>query len=133
MGNDDLKHLAYLQEQIEKLVAGLGHDLGRGAERRASLDDEIASDRAERRRLRRIELARHRYATRKHVADIVTVSEQAIVDAMRLVWERMKTIVEPSSAVPIAALLEGKLDPKGLRIGIIISGGNVDLDRLPWQ
>jgi threonine dehydratase len=69
---------------------------------------------------------------REHVADIVTVSEQAIVDAMRLVWVRMKIVIEPSSAVPLAALLEGKFDPKGLRIGVIISGGNVDLDHLPW-
>jgi threonine dehydratase len=63
----------------------------------------------------------------------VTVSEQGIVDAMRLVWERMKIIIEPSSAVPVAALFEDKLDAQGQRIGIILSGGNVDLDRLPWM
>jgi threonine dehydratase len=68
----------------------------------------------------------------EYVADIVTVSEKSIVDAMRLVWERMKIVIEPSSAVPLAALIEGKFDPKGLRIGVIISGGNVDLDHLPW-
>ncbi len=69
---------------------------------------------------------------RQHVTGIVTVSEQAIIDAMRTVWERMKIIIEPSSAVPVAALLEKKLDTKGQRIGVIISGGNVDLAKLPW-
>ena len=69
---------------------------------------------------------------REHVTDIVTVSERGIVDAMRLVWERIKIVVEPSAAVPVAALFEGKFDPRGLRIGIILSGGNVDLDHLPW-
>ncbi|MCP4590172.1 MAG: pyridoxal-phosphate dependent enzyme, partial [bacterium] len=57
---------------------------------------------------------------REHVADIVTVSERGIIDAMRLVWERMKVIAEPSSAVPVAALFE-TFDPQGLRIGVIIS------------
>lgn len=70
---------------------------------------------------------------REHVSRIVTVSEAGIIDAMRLIWERMKLIIEPSSAVPVAALREGHFDPQGLRIGIIISGGNVDLTRLPWQ
>ena len=64
---------------------------------------------------------------------IVTVTEEAIVDAMRLVWERMKIVIEPSAAVPVAALLEEKLEVRGLRLGIILSGGNVDLERLPWQ
>ena len=68
----------------------------------------------------------------KHVREIVTVSEASIVDAMRFVWERMKLVVEPSAAVPVAALLEGKIDAQGKRIGIVLSGGNVDLDRLPW-
>ncbi|WP_380873722.1 serine/threonine dehydratase [Sphingomonas sp. DBB INV C78] len=65
--------------------------------------------------------------------DFVTVSEAAIVDAMRLVWEVMKIVIEPSAAVPVAALLEGKVDLKDARVGVILSGGNVDLDRLPWQ
>lgn len=69
----------------------------------------------------------------RHVTDIVTVAEQAIVDAMRLIWEVMKLIVEPSGAVPYAAVLEGKLDVRRKRIGLILSGGNLDLDRLPWQ
>lgn len=66
------------------------------------------------------------------VDDIVTVSEEAIVEAMRMIWERMKIIIEPSSAVPVAALLENKIQPKGQKIGIILSGGNVDLGKLPF-
>lgn len=68
----------------------------------------------------------------KHVEQIVTVSEENIVKAMRLVWERMKIIIEPSSAVPLGALFENKVDLKGKRIGIIFTGGNVDLGKLPW-
>jgi threonine dehydratase len=64
---------------------------------------------------------------------IGTTSEEAIVRAMRLTWDKLKLIIEPSSAVPLAALLERKLPVAGLRVGIVISGGNVDLDRLPWQ
>lgn len=68
----------------------------------------------------------------RHVADIVTVSEEAIVEAMRITWQRSKLIIEASAAVPLAALLEGGVDARGARIGIILSGGNVDLDALPW-
>ena len=68
----------------------------------------------------------------RHVEQIVTASEEAIVAAMRHIWERMKIVVEPSAAVVPAALLEKKVDLSGLRVGIILSGGNVDLDRLPW-
>ena len=68
----------------------------------------------------------------KQVDDIVTVSEDSIIAAMKFVWERMKIIIEPSSAVPVAALFEGKIDAKNKRIGIILSGGNVDLEKLPW-
>jgi threonine dehydratase len=64
---------------------------------------------------------------------IGTTSEEAIAQAMRLTWDKLKLIIEPSSAVPLAALLERKLPVAGLRVGIVISGGNVDLDRLPWQ
>jgi len=64
---------------------------------------------------------------------IGTTSEEAIVRAMRLTWDKLKLVIEPSSAVPLAALLERKLPVAGLRVGIVISGGNVDLDRLPWQ
>lgn len=67
------------------------------------------------------------------VQEIVTVSEEAIIKAMRLVWERMKIVIEPSAAVPVAALLEEKLDVSGKRVAVILSGGNVDLDSLPWM
>ncbi len=66
------------------------------------------------------------------VDDVVTVSEEKIVAAMRLVWERMKIIIEPSSAVPLAAILEGKVDVAGKKTGIILSGGNLDLGKLPF-
>jgi len=69
---------------------------------------------------------------REHVADIVTVDDAAIVRAMRLVWERVKIVIEPSAAVPIAALMERAFDAAGRRVGVVVSGGNVDLDRLPW-
>ena len=68
-----------------------------------------------------------------HVEQILTVSEEAIINAMRMVWERMKIIIEPSSAVPVGAILENPSVFKSRRIGIIISGGNVNLDLLPWQ
>jgi len=68
----------------------------------------------------------------EYVDDIVTVSEEGIIKAMRLIWERMKIVIEPSSAVPLAAILENKLDVRGKRVGIILSGGNIDLDKLPW-
>ncbi len=70
---------------------------------------------------------------REHVSDIVTVTERGIVDAMRLIWERMKILIEPSSAVPVAALFEHPDHFRGHLVGIILSGGNVNLDRLPWQ
>jgi threonine dehydratase len=69
----------------------------------------------------------------KHVEQIVTVSEKAIIEAMKFIWERTKLIIEPSAAVPVGLLLEKKIDLSGLKIGVIISGGNVDLERLPWQ
>ncbi len=69
----------------------------------------------------------------KHVSDIITVSEEAIVTAMRLVWERMKIVVEPSAAVPVGALLTKRSRIPGERIGVILSGGNVDLSKLPWR
>lgn len=70
---------------------------------------------------------------REKVERIATVSEQAIVEAMRFVWERLKIIIEPSAAVAVAVLWEGKVDLAGRKVGVILSGGNVDLDRLPWQ
>jgi threonine dehydratase len=66
------------------------------------------------------------------VDDIVTVSEENIVAAMRMIWERMKIIIEPSSAVPLAAILEGKVDIQNKKVGIILSGGNLDLGSLPF-
>ncbi|MDF1703026.1 MAG: threonine/serine dehydratase, partial [Planctomycetota bacterium] len=67
-----------------------------------------------------------------HLTAIPTVAEGEIASAMRLVWERMKTVIEPSAAVPLAAC--ARLHPvlAGKRVGIILSGGNVDLDDLPW-
>lgn len=70
---------------------------------------------------------------RHGVERIITVSEAEIIEAMHFVWERTKLIIEPSAAVPVAALWNGKADLSGLRIGVILSGGNVDLGRLPWQ
>src|SRR5438046_3541041 len=69
----------------------------------------------------------------RYVDDIVTVSEEAIVASMRTIWETMKIIIEPSAAVPYAAILERAVDIKGQRVGIILTGGNVDLDALPWS
>jgi len=66
------------------------------------------------------------------VTDIFTVSEEEIVAAMKLIWERMKIIIEPSSAVPIAALLKNRAQFSGQKIGLIITGGNVDLGMLPF-
>jgi threonine dehydratase len=68
----------------------------------------------------------------QNVDDIVTVSEEKIVEAMRMIWERMKIIIEPSSAVPLAAILEGKVDIQNKKVGIILSGGNLDLGKLPF-
>lgn len=68
----------------------------------------------------------------QNVDDIVTVSEESIVEAMRLLWERMKIVVEPSGAVPLAGILEKKIDASGMRVGLILSGGNVDLAKLPF-
>jgi len=69
---------------------------------------------------------------RQHVDEVVTVSEESIVAAMRRIWEVLKIIIEPSCAVPYAAIMEQKIDVSGKRMGIILTGGNVDLDALPW-
>jgi len=69
---------------------------------------------------------------RRKTDEIVTVSEQGIIRAMRMIWERMKIIIEPSSAVPLAAILENKVDVRDKKTGIILSGGNVDLEKLPF-
>jgi threonine dehydratase len=78
-------------------------------------------------------LGKHNFAViMEKVDDIVTVSEEGIVEAMRLVWERMKIIIEPSSAVPLGAIVEKKVDVRGKKVGIILSGGNLDLGKLPF-
>jgi len=68
----------------------------------------------------------------RHVTDILTASEQEIIDAMKLTWARMKIVIEPSCAVPLAAILKNPEVFRGKRVGVIITGGNVDLDKLPW-
>jgi threonine dehydratase len=69
----------------------------------------------------------------QRVEQVVTVSEQGIIDTMKFIWERAKIIVEPSAAVAVGILWEWKIDLQGLKVGVIISGGNVDLEQLPWQ
>lgn len=68
----------------------------------------------------------------KHVHDILTASDDEIIDAMKLIWERMKIIVEPSSAITLAIILKNKEIFRNKKVGVIISGGNVDLNKLPW-
>jgi threonine dehydratase len=70
---------------------------------------------------------------RERVEQIVTVSEQGIIDAMKFIWERARIVIEPSAAVAIGVLWEKKIDLGGLKIGVIVSGGNVDLEKLPWM
>jgi threonine dehydratase len=69
---------------------------------------------------------------RRAVDDIVTVSEESIVIAMRRIWEVMKILVEPSGAVAYAAVAQGRLDLRTRRVGVLLTGGNLDLERLPW-
>ena len=70
---------------------------------------------------------------RNHHVTVLTVSDAETIAAMRLIWERMKILVEPSSAIALAAILCNRQRFAGRKIGIILTGGNVDLDRLPWQ
>jgi threonine dehydratase len=77
--------------------------------------------------------ARTLAALRANVDAFGTCSEAGILRAMRMIFERMKQVVEPSSSVPLACLLERTLDVAGKRVGVILTGGNADLDRLPWQ
>ena len=67
-----------------------------------------------------------------HVTDIFTASEQEIIDAMKLTWKHLRVVMEPSSAVPLATILKNPDVFRGKRVGVIITGGNVDLDKLPW-
>jgi threonine dehydratase len=69
----------------------------------------------------------------QYVDDIVTVSEEAIVSAMRTIWETIKIVIEASAAVPYAAIADRIINVGGKRVGIILTGGNVDLDALPWN
>lgn len=69
----------------------------------------------------------------RHVRDILVVEESEIVGAMYLLWQRMKIVVEPSSAVALAAIIKRPDVFRGRRVGVILTGGNVDLDRLPWM
>ena len=70
---------------------------------------------------------------KNHVTDILTASEAEIVDAMRLIWKHLKVVTEPSSAVPLATILKNPDVFGGKRVGVIVTGGNVDLDKLPWN
>lgn len=70
---------------------------------------------------------------KSHVEDILTAEEDEIVDAMKLIWKRMKIVMEPSSAVPLATILKNRDRFAGKRVGVVITGGNVDLDKLPWM
>jgi len=70
----------------------------------------------------------------QHASQIFTVSDAEIIDAMRFIWERAKIVIEPSAAVTIAALMSGQFQQMELsKVGVVISGGNVNLDVLPWQ
>ncbi len=68
-----------------------------------------------------------------HVTDILTASEQEIIDAMILTWKRMKIVMEPSCAVPLATIIKNPDVFRGKRVGVIITGGNVDIENLPWM
>ncbi len=68
-----------------------------------------------------------------YVEDILIATEEEIVDAMKLIWQRMKIVMEPSSAVPLATIIKNKDLFAGKRVGVIITGGNVDMDKLPWM
>lgn len=68
-----------------------------------------------------------------HVDDIVTATEEGIISAMRLIWERMKIIIEPSCAVPLAAIIENPAPFQGKKVGVLLTGGNVDLGALPFR
>ncbi|ASJ73000.1 beta-hydroxyaspartate dehydratase BhcB [Granulosicoccus antarcticus] len=68
-----------------------------------------------------------------YVTDILTATEEEIIDAMQLIWQRMKIVIEPSSAVPLATIIKNRELFAGKRVGVILTGGNVDMDRLPWN
>jgi threonine dehydratase len=70
---------------------------------------------------------------RAYVDGIGTATEEQVIQAMRLQWELLKIVVEASCSPPLGAIMAGKIAVKGKRVGIILTGGNVDMDRLPWQ
>jgi len=70
---------------------------------------------------------------KNHVSYMFTASDPEIIDAMKLTWKHLRVVMEPSSAVPLAIILKNKDHFKGKRVGVIITGGNVDLDKLPWM
>ena len=70
---------------------------------------------------------------KNHVSEIYTASDPEIIDAMKLIWKHLRVVMEPSSAVPLATVLKNPQAFRGKRVGIIITGGNVDLDKLPWM
>ena len=107
-------------------------DAARGFRSRAG--GAIAGDDDDRRRPAHDALARGRWPRSAPTSPrSARRARTRIVRAMRMTWERMKIVIEPSSAVPLACLLERTLDVAGAAVGVIVSGGNVDLDRLPWQ
>ena len=67
-----------------------------------------------------------------HVSEIYTASDQEIIEAMKLTWKHLRIVMEPSSAVPLATVLKNPDAFRGKRVGLIITGGNVDLGKLPW-
>ena len=69
----------------------------------------------------------------RYVTDVLTVSEAEIIDAMGLIWKHLKVMAEPSSAVALATVLKNRDIFAGQRVGVILTGGNVNLDKLPWQ
>ena len=69
----------------------------------------------------------------RFVTDIPTATEAEIVDAMKLAWKHLRVVMEPSSAVALAVVLKHRARFAGKRVGVIVTGGNVDLDRLPWM
>jgi len=68
-----------------------------------------------------------------YVTDVLLCSEQEIIDAMQLTWQRMKIVIEPSCAVPLAVILRNPEIFAGKRVGVVITGGNVDMNKLPWM
>ncbi|MEL6536736.1 MAG: pyridoxal-phosphate dependent enzyme, partial [Bacteroidota bacterium] len=68
----------------------------------------------------------------EHLSDIITVTDEEVVQAMRLIWERMKIVIEPSCAVPFAVVMKNTDRFAGKRLGIILTGGNVDVGNLPF-